>query len=214
MGRRRFPKDRKLGRKAATRRPRLKLIIVCEGANTEPHYLKEFAHAHRNELVEIDIVPAAGVPFSVVDKCVSHNKGLKRLARKSGDSFAEAYEVWGVFDIDEHPRIADTKARARDTGVHLAISNPCIELWALLHFGDQDAHIHRHDLQRRLTTLMPGYEHNKRAIFDYAQMRPNYAEALQRSKRLRKRRSQADDAGGNPSTDLDLLLELIAENGR
>lgn len=39
--------------------------------------------------------------------------------------------------------------KAEDNGIYLAISNPCIELWFILHFEDQTAYISRHKAQSR-----------------------------------------------------------------
>jgi len=54
----RFRKGPALTRRTAKRDPKLKLVIVCEGENTEPKYLKDFANDHANPLVEIEIVGA------------------------------------------------------------------------------------------------------------------------------------------------------------
>jgi hypothetical protein len=67
-------------------------------------------------------------------------------------------EVWCVFDIDEHPLIPEAKDQARANGIEMAISNPCFELWALLHFQDQRAHIEQGKVQQSRRQRMPGYE--------------------------------------------------------
>ncbi|MGA9655397.1 MAG: RloB domain-containing protein [Polyangia bacterium] len=47
---------------------------------------------------------------------------------------------------------------AKKSRVQVALSNPCIELWALLHFQDQNERIHRHEAQHALKAFMPKYD--------------------------------------------------------
>ena len=56
------------------------------------------------------------------------------------------------FDVDEHPGISDAKQMARASGIKLAISNPCFELWLLLHFREQPGPQNRHRIQHILKT--------------------------------------------------------------
>jgi len=54
-----------------------------------------------------------------------------------------------VFDVGEHPKLPEALDLARRHEIAVAISNPCIELWFLLHFERQMAFIGRWDAQRR-----------------------------------------------------------------
>ena len=58
--------DRRPGRRPAFRTTKKRILIVCEGANTEPQYFEQFADAHRDAIVEVETAAAAGVPLSVV----------------------------------------------------------------------------------------------------------------------------------------------------
>jgi hypothetical protein len=44
--------------------------------------------------------------------------------------------------------------KAQANGLQIVLSNPCIELWFLLHFEDRTAHIERGDAQRRSRELL------------------------------------------------------------
>ena len=57
-------------------------------------------------------------------------------------------EYWCVFDVDVHPYLREATALAKSNGIKLAISNPCIELWFLLHFANQTAYIERREATR------------------------------------------------------------------
>ncbi|HDN25559.1 MAG TPA: RloB domain-containing protein [Thioploca sp.] len=208
---RKLPKTPLLARRKPQREPKLKLIVVCEGEKTEPKYLNDFTKEHNNPLVEIKVIPKGGAPVTLVKKAVQFKKKLERQARRSKNSFDQRFQVWGVFDVDEHPNIPQAKDTARSNGVKLGISNPCFELWGLLHIRNYDAPIHRHDLQRLLEQLMPGYDHESSATFNYEFIGDNYDIAKKRAKQGCQRREEEDDSGGNPSTDVYVLLDLIID---
>jgi hypothetical protein len=134
-------------------------------------------------------------------------KEAKRKAKAWWDEFLSYDEVWCVFDVDEHPHLPDARQQARDNGIYLAVSNPCFELWALLHFQAQTAFLERGDARSRLQRHLPHY--NK--ALPFARLHPNYAEAVQRAEELERRREDADDPGGNPSTGVHRLTERIRE---
>lgn len=93
-------------------------------------------------MVDVKISPG-GVPKTLVERATEMKKAGEREANTKKDEYLRYDEVWCVFDIDDHPKIADARQQARDNGIDLAISNPCFELWVLLHFQDQRAHISR-----------------------------------------------------------------------
>ena len=42
-------------------------------------------------------------------------------------------EVWCMFDFDVHPQVPEAIELARRNEINMAASNPCVELWFLLH---------------------------------------------------------------------------------
>ena len=73
-----------------------------------------------------------------------------RRARRDDREFDE---IWCVFDIDEHANVRTAISNAKDSGIEVAVSNPCVELWLLLHVEDQTAFISRRDAQRQVKQL-------------------------------------------------------------
>ena len=57
-------------------------------------------------------------------------------------------EIWCVFDTDAHENLPHAIEEARQSGIAVAVSNPCFELWLVLHVREQTAYIDRHDVQR------------------------------------------------------------------
>jgi hypothetical protein len=79
-------------------------------------------------------------------------------AKQQRDENLQFDSVWAVFDVDEHPNLAEACALASREGIEVGMSNPCFELWALLHFQDQRAHVERDVLASILRSHIRGYE--------------------------------------------------------
>ena len=193
MGRHR---NRPLKRRPAGRVPRLRLLVLCEGEVTEPNYLRAFRHEHRNQLVEVEVVPKCGVPKTLVEFAAERKRSAEKEARRRGDPYLKYDEIWCVFDVDIHPNLPEAKNQARDNGLNLAVSNPCFELWILLHFQDQRAHEERGRIQSACRLHLPDFVKDA----SYEKLQPNYAEAVRRATALADWQSQQGRPGGNPST--------------
>lgn len=133
-------------------------MVVCEGEKTEPFYFRALIREEALRLVEVVIDDRSGVPKTLVERSIQLTRDAARDAKREGDDFLRYDDVWCVFDVDSHPNLPGAKQQARDNGVHLAISNPCFELWLLLHFQDHTAFIDRKKLRRACCEKMPGYK--------------------------------------------------------
>lgn len=196
-------------RRPPRREPKRRILVICEGTVTEAGYLKEIRSLFRNLLVEIEIDDEGGVPKTLVERAAVRKKAAEREAKGQRDEFLRYDMVWCVFDVDEHPHLLDARQQARDNGIDLAVSNPCFELWALLHFQDQTAYLERAEARRRLKEHVPGYD----KALPFKRLHPMYSEAVKRARNLDRRREEAQDSGGNPSTGVYKLTELIREGG-
>jgi len=208
---RRLPPSRSISRKLGTKSPKFLIIAVCEGKNTEPEYLKSFAKQYGNGLVKVETVAPAGRALPIVQKAVSIKNA--RSDKKVVDSFDELFEVWAVFDVDDHPYIQEALNLAKANKVHTAISNPCIEIWALWHITPHCAHIHRHNLQRKLALGMPKYDPDGSKTFDFEQIKHEFAVAKTRAEKQLADHEATGNPFANPSTTFYRLLDRIIENG-
>jgi RloB-like protein len=59
-----------------------------------------------------------------------------------------------VQSIDEHPYVDQAMQLAASSWISIAVTNPCIELWFLLHFRDQTAGLHRQKTQEISSDLL------------------------------------------------------------
>lgn len=202
--------SQKFRRRPPQREPKRRILVICEGTVTEAGYFRELRSLFRNPLVEIEIDNTGGVPKTLVEKAAARKKAAEREAKRQRDEFLGYDMVWCVFDVDEHPHLLDARQQARDNGIALAVSNPCFELWALLHFQNQTAYLERDEARRRLQEHVPGYD----KALPFKRLHPMYSEAVKRAQNLDRLRKKAQDPGGNPSTGVYQLTEIIREGGR
>lgn len=196
-----------LRRRRAFRTPRPRFLIVCEGTQTEPGYFREMRHLERS-LIELELSPG-GVPKTLVERAVEMKRAAETKARSQKDENLKYDQVWCVFDIDEHPFVPEAKQQARDNAIEVAVSNPCFELWALLHFRDQRAHIERGPLHHECKQYMPGYE--KR--LPTAELHPRLEDAVRRARDLSEWQRKRGCDGANPTTEVYRLIEEIRKEG-
>jgi hypothetical protein len=203
-------RERKSARRAPEKRREQKkrLLVLCEGIKTEPQYIRGYErHAKRTSVAVVDVEfykeSESAVPLTLVKDARERKKLSEKRARK--DPYEGYDEIWCVFDRDEHPHVPEALNMARDNDIHVAYSNPCFELWLLLHFVESPGAQHRHELQRRMRDHVSAYE--KSVVFeDYS---PGLDAAMQRAARLEAHAADDDDSGRNPSTGVFRLIQSI-----
>lgn len=195
-------------RNIGTRPPR-KVIYVCtEGKVTERKYLMGY---------ERELGQAASAHF-VMGHCESNPYKLIELARRElaqqKKSRGNRYdEFWCVFDFDEYfespHELNELVSSARKAGLEAAVSNPCFELWLVLHCRDWTAHVERGDIQRHASQLKLT---DRKAIINSAwdALVTCYEQAKQRAQRLdAKHRGDGSPPRTNPSTDVWRLVDCV-----
>ena len=130
MGRERRDFVRRSGLRDATL-----FVIASEGVVTEPRSFNGIKERWHNPRIYVEILERDDPGHS------SPEQVLKALSR-----FAEEYrlrdgdQLWLVIDRDSQswkPRMMASIAReCQRKTYHLAVSNPCFEIWLLLHFED------------------------------------------------------------------------------
>jgi RloB-like protein len=211
---RRFPAASSLSRSTQQRSPKVELVIVCEGANTEPDYFEDCARHYGAGTVRLKVLPAAGVPLTLVKTAIAEREDLLQKYRRNKDSFEACFRVWAVFDRDAHPHVAQAIALADQFGVDVAFSNPCFELWPLLHLEDFGAQLGRHAVQSRLKAKMPSYNHQAGARIDFEAIKDRFVDAYVRAHAHAAAREAEQVPLGNPSTSVGVLVRKIMENGK
>lgn len=201
-----------LQRRGPSRQPKRRFIVYCEGKNTEPAYFDALKRILRYGLIEIKTFPV-GPPMTVAERAVerAEREGLAKGSRKPKNSFAAHDQVWAVFDRDTHDYVEEAAALCHSKGVRVGRSNPCFELWLVLHFVDHDAPDDSRQLARRLHKLHPAYDPDGAKVCAWEVLMPNIAAAEDRAAGLLRKREQERNPNGRPSTTVGQLTAAIRE---
>lgn len=205
MAKSRRNRARRSRRRAPFREPLPVVLIVCEGERTEPQYFEGFREACRNPRVHIKISSEHGVPKTLVDTAKRLKSNAEQSAKRERDDNLRYDSIWCVFDIDDHRHVNESQAEARQSGIELAISNPCFELWLLLHFREPPGVQTREKIRRLLKGHVSDYDKH----VDYKRYMSGYDGAVERAKRLDRQAQEGGEPGRNPTTGVYRLSELI-----
>ncbi|HUN33574.1 MAG TPA: RloB family protein, partial [Trebonia sp.] len=161
---------------------RRSILVFTEGQRTEPIYLTHWHRLHRQSvIVTIDGFHAS--PMQLVEEAVAKRAIDQRAARRGQGAPYDEY--WCVFDVDEHPHLERALEVAARSEISIALSNPCIELWFLLHFEDQWDEIHRYEAQRKSLELLASGKVPSQAAL--AELVGRYDDARRRAQALDKK---------------------------
>jgi hypothetical protein len=199
-----------LRRRGSTRDPLPLILVVCEGRVSEPEYLVAFRIAHGANTVRVRVESPGGDPKALVERAVRLRDEADREARRARDRNLRYDEVWCVFDVDQHQRLDDARTEAGRSRIHLAVSEPCFELWLLLHFVDQTAHLSPGQARDQLRKHLPSYDKH----VSFADVSGGYGKAVRRAEALDARHAAAGSSGHNPSTGVYRLTERIRQFGK
>lgn len=192
--------------------PKAKFILFCEGEKTEPEYFRALKRKCVGTLVEIETHKGAGTPINIADKAYNFakNKRLLKKNRRHKNSFEKYDRVWAVFDRDDHERYSEAVSQCEKNGIGVARSNPCFELWLILHETDYDKPCGHKEVQKKLEELRPEYNRkNKKMNCDEIIDQVTCAE--ERSEKQLERRNKEDNPFGPPSTTVGQLTREIRE---
>ena len=117
--------------------------------------------------------------------------------------------LWCVFDDDRDKLALQALDKARQGGVNVAFSNPCIEIWLVLHGKDQRGAIGGPAAQSEAHRLKFIDDKHIRPEF-FEQMQDNYELARDRAQKLDGKHALDDSPPhSNPSTNIWRLIDLI-----
>ncbi|MBN1037070.1 RloB domain-containing protein [Clostridium botulinum] len=187
------------------------IVIICEGKDTETIYLDNFNSKYTKVDVRIADKNSKGKnkgkatdPENLVKKAIEISKKDYDINEKDGD------RVWCVFDIDINynnnnamqskiNEIQKAKTLSNKNKIRLGISNPCFELWYLLHFEYTTANLKNYDdVKKRLDKYISNYDKNKNV---YSELKNNLTTAISNSKKLKKHHESLDKILPNVEND-------------
>lgn len=176
--------DRKVGQRASRQR----LLVVCGAKVTERDYIQGLKSSVRNPAVSVKVIEHPKAPSQVVSYAA-------KLLESAGGEYDE---TWCVLDVDQFMDIDEAVADAARQQIKIALSNPCFEVWLLLHFTDHRRHAPSYDhLAPDLAKHVPG-GYNKTKL-DFRCYEDGWREAVRRAKLLAPEGKEPET---NPSTGM------------
>ncbi|MEU9712565.1 RloB family protein [Streptomyces sp. NPDC047967] len=196
-----------LKRTKGARPEQRRFLIYCEGERTENQYFKGLSADLRTLPVAIRLGGEHGEPQSLVRAAIEHRK---RAPRSPEDRRTAYDEVWCVIDVEAprpHDGLDSALELARQHGIEVALTNPCFELWIMLHFHDVTGYRTSDQAQKELERLGGcGYATSRKHLV-YDTLRDGFEQARNRAEMLRSRSSKGHRH--NPWTDVDRLVDLL-----
>ncbi|WP_420623257.1 RloB family protein [Candidatus Poriferisodalis sp.] len=179
--------------------------MLTEGLVTEPDYVQFVGKD--NPQVRVRVIAGGLTPSQLVERARKELRASDRARRSSGSP--EFDEIWCVMDTDEHPDLAESLQAAASAGIRVALSNPCFELWLLLHYREQTAAIDRRRAQQDANQL--GLVDGKRLSESAKrELRMRYQEAKKRAHALDAMHSRDErPSEANPSSQVWQLVDRL-----
>lgn len=182
----------KIREKRPSRTMKPVFVVFCEG-ETEEAYLDFIKQTYRS-------------PFKIIPK-VEGGKITQHLiqarCREVKISRNENIQVYLMYDMDK----PDITAKLLQLKAHLLLSNPCIELWFLLHCKDQKSAINTEDTIKALKHIGSPWNHYKKPEISAVQkdyLKQHVQEAIKRASSLK--------AHSNPSSDIYHLINSVLKS--
>ena len=195
-----------LARKKASRAGIPVVLILCEGRETEPNYIRGLCDAIGVNHANVVIIPGD-------ERTDAH--GLVRKAQRRFDRDRDYDAVYVVCDcagedLSEARALAAKPMRNTEgqfVSVTLIVSRPSIELWLLLHFEYLARPLTPAEATQLLRGQLTDYEKADRRIF--AKVEGGLERAIANAERLRTDLGQVGVE--SPGTDMPILVAAIKQ---
>ena len=178
--------------------------LYVEGLQTETNYFHSFNDRYSRIIVK-SFHGGYTDPQGIVNYAISL-KRKEKLNIRSGD------RIWCVFDVNSHSNhILQMASQLADKfEIPIALSNPCFELWLILHYFFHSYAITHDEAPEKLAEYIPGYEKNM-DIFYLVEDLVN--DAIANARRLNSTHNQDGtdlfSRESNPSSQVYRLVEEI-----
>ena len=190
-----------------SRKSKKVILVAFEGKNkTENNYFSNYRLRDKDYIIKL--VPGNETdPINLVNKTIIKVKEL-------GLNLEENDRAYCIFDtdLDERKNMQIIKARKLAKKYHIIMitSNPCIELWFLLHFEYTTAWLSNNDVINKLKKYYPKYEKN---INIFPEIKDKVSEAIKNAKKLESFQLANNKIIGmvdaNPSTEMYKIVEEL-----
>lgn len=182
-----------------------KLFFIGCCGQTETRYFQRIIRELRGKLhLKVKAIPKD--PSTILKKVLK----IPRIDEQD--------QKWLVIDKDNFKNIQYLISTAKRQGVQVAYSNPCFELWILLHYEYLETEISiqncikklEHHIGRQKNLKRYKYEKNDTNLYNY--IYANRSAAVRRAKKLMEywqSKGELNPDRNNPSTNIFSLIELL-----
>lgn len=201
-------KPRPIRRRGPARATGNAILIVTEGAKTEPKYFEAVRRCLGLRTTEVKVLRGDGNDaVSVVSTAIQVRDERRREVRRGASQVVAFDDVWAVFDserADTNPKLDEALRLAEARHIKVALSNPCFEYWVMLHYGFTTRGFV--DCPEVVKWLRAKYlKDYVKGSFDHSCLLPRTATAVANAEKCRKAHGSCVRKV-NPSTDVDILI--------
>ena len=175
--------------------------VLTEGKVTEREYLSFICR----DSVKLQFGKSRTTPIQLVEQAKrdrSADQG-SRIVNRSFD------EIWCIFDRDDHHKFSEATRAAQKAGIRTAVSNPCFELWLILHVRQQTAYISASEAQAQAGALNL-IDGKNLATAGLSILESSYGAAKRRALELDKTHQRnGSPQGSNPSSGVWRIADRL-----
>ena len=114
-----------------------------------------------------------------------------------------------MFDRDEHERFDEAVSLCEANEIGVARSNPCFEVWLILHVVDYGRQDDRHRVKDEFRRLLSEHGLGAEEKVPFEKLMAAVEDAEERAEKLNRRRKEEGQPYGRPSTTVGDLTKAI-----
>lgn len=182
-------RERRFKKQRSTRKV---FLVICEG-ETEETYVEILKRHYR-----LPIIIKTRVSGNFINERL-----VKQYLKESGIESDNDYRIFYIYDADIKSVVNKLKTLPGD----MILTNPCIELWFLLHVKDFYTEQSSEAIVRTLTASHPGWKN-----YCKGRLSSEQNELLIQNRHSAVRRSQAMSWPNNPSSNMSLFIDILEKS--
>lgn len=181
------------------------------GEETERQYFTYVRKELAATGMAIKVISEGAAPNELLDIAIAMKDEDRREARRNSDRGNVYDRVWVVTDVDNFPQIPSVRQKAVIEGIDIIVSNPCFELFLVLHSQTYNRNCSPTAIQSVAKRLGLTTGRNNKDIVEKALVgKFQHAEGLSQAIRQMHVSNGNSFPHDNPSSEVDLLVrELI-----
>lgn len=177
--------------------------VLTEGEVTEREYLSLICR----DSVKLQFGKSRSTPIQLVEQA-KRDRSADQGSRTVNRLFDE---IWCIFDRDDHHGFHEATRAAQRANIRTAVSNPCFELWLLLHVKQQTAYISTSEAQAQAGALNL-IDGKNLAAAGLGTLESSYEVAKRRALELDKMHERnGSSRGSNPSSGVWRIADHLLD---